>query len=71
MKSVLLLINIIFIFSLTLVNATNADNTTDIDKDCQIYYSIIGTNDGSCEINEYNPACFSSAVHKNGRITEM
>ncbi|OUM62742.1 hypothetical protein PIROE2DRAFT_10902 [Piromyces sp. E2] len=71
MKSFLLLINIIFIFSLTLVNAINVNNSTVSTNDCQIYYSIIGTNDGSCEKNEYNPASFSSAIHKNGRITEM
>ncbi|OUM62744.1 hypothetical protein PIROE2DRAFT_10904 [Piromyces sp. E2] len=72
MKSVLLLlINIIFIFSLTLVNAINVNNSTAITKDCHIYYSIIATNDGSCERNKYIPTSPSSAIHKNGRITEI
>jgi len=72
MKLFILLINVIYIFGLILANNINkANNTSNINKDCQIYYSIIGREDGSCNDNSYNTAGDSYAITRNGRITKL
>jgi len=73
MKLFLLLINIIYIFSLTLSKGINiVNNTSNISKDCQIYYSIIGKENGKCHDNSYDSTgCVSFAKTKNGHITEL
>jgi len=67
MKLIITLLYIIF--NLTLGNALS------VDEECQIYYSIIGENDGSCSENSnnyYNENYFGNyAILKNGHITEL
>jgi len=71
MKLILFLINIIFLFTLTGTNVINDKNTTNSDDECQIYYSIIGKNDGRCSEDSTYMGSYSFATLKNGHIIEM
>ncbi len=62
----LLLLNITFIFNLTLVN------TTSIEEECQTFYSIINNNNGKCREDSYdNTGTSSFAIPKDGHINEL
>jgi len=62
----ILLLYIIFSFSLTL------GNTLSVDEECQIFYSIIGENNGRCNENSYdNTGNNSYAILKDGHINNM
>eukprot|EP00833_Pecoramyces_ruminatium_P015853 jgi/Orpsp1_1/1189885/evm.model.d7180000075203.1 len=65
MKLFFFLVNIFSILGLIL-----AQNSTTIDEECQVYYSLIGSNDGSCCIPNDNRIPPYS-ICKNGHITNI
>jgi len=78
MKSFLLLIEVLTLLGLILAqsnvtNTTTTTTTTTISEECDVYYSIIGENDGSCCSSNTNPkeATLSHAECVNGHINKM
>eukprot|EP00833_Pecoramyces_ruminatium_P006359 jgi/Orpsp1_1/1180391/evm.model.c7180000073213.1 len=71
MKSFLFIITLFSIFNFIFAQTNTTNTTNTVEDECQIFYSVIGENNGNCytEIRKYetNPR---SALCENGHITK-